>query len=122
MAAVEAALTPARTLPKFVQVGPYRLEVILTDKIPTEWGVTADDAGMVVLDVGRIWIRKSLCHDRQVEVLWHEIGHVLSSLAPLEFDDPTVEEAIVARLAPLYVDFIRRNPKVVAYTQETASR
>lgn len=104
-------MTASRLIPKTVHVGPYHLRVVVTNNL------ASDDAGEVVIDEGVIRIREDMTHDRQVEVLVHEIGHVHCSLAGFGFEEE-VEEAVVARLATLQVDTFRKNPKLVAYIQE----
>lgn len=98
-------------LPKVIELGPWHTKVRFDADLPI------DVAGMWDVDAAEISLKPGLAHDRVVEVTVHESLHALVWMAGLGFDED-VEESVVGRLAPLVVEWIRRNPRLVAFIQE----
>lgn len=113
--------------PTHVDVGPWRLEVIV-DRSAID---RAGQEGRRILTGsyqprdGHVLIEPDLPHDLEVETLVHELLHALLDLTAMgsaSNDDgdgavlrPDTEELVVRALSPALLDMLRRNADLVAY-------
>lgn len=100
--------------PRHVDVGPYRYKVVLDraaiDRKSVEFEHALD--GKFDLVGQTITLSPELGFDGLRDTLLHELLHAL--LVTLELDGKK-EERIVLALAPLLLDTLRRNPKLVRF-------
>ena len=102
------------TRPSRVTVGPFVVRIIGGD--PAVGMLDAGDAGCYDHLRGTIAVRDGLAPLPEREVVVHETLHVATEVAGLrdELGDEK-EEAVVRRLAPVVLDILRRNPRLVEY-------
>ena len=94
---------------EFLQVGPFRYAVVF-DREPL--AIAGDALGSTLTPDQRIIIRPGLPADQLADTVLHEALHALCDVAQL-FSSPRTEETVVSRLAPLLLDLLRRNPRLV---------
>lgn len=105
--------------PARVQVGPYRLDVAVSNRRLAEHSVHRGDRpdaldGGCDLSGGRILIRERLGRDAFADTLLHEVLHACLAITGCSLD-VDAEEQVVLPLAPLLFDTLRRNPDLAAY-------
>lgn len=72
----------------------------------------------------RIVLKPGLARDREAVTVVHEVLHAMLDTAGLGEDLQAVpypgdlEEAVINRLAPVLLDVLRRNPRLVSYLLE----
>lgn len=94
-------------MPSVIQIGPYRFAVELNE--------TAD-SGQFLHESQKILIGPENGPDARADTLLHEVLHGHFVLLGLREDiSKKLEEKIVLALAPLLLDTLRKNPKLVAY-------
>jgi Zn-dependent peptidase ImmA (M78 family) len=96
--------------PSKVRVGPLVYSVVLDDaKVPVDhYGICDKDRTEIHLDPDQSEIRLRLS-------LVHELLHALSDLGDLRDMDSVAEEERVVRMAPVLLQVIRENPKLLEY-------
>ena len=106
-----------KPFPKAVQVGPYRYTVecdqAAIDRAGQEMG--GNLAGHANHAALRIDLAPDLARDYEAETLLHEVLHGVFCVTGIGRDFRDAEEPIVARMAPMLLDVLRRNPDLVAY-------
>jgi len=67
-----------------------------------------------------IWLERHAGHDGQRATFLHEHLHAIFAIAGMRADLLTAEteERVVKCLAPMLLDFLRANPKAIAYMLE----
>ena len=67
-----------------------------------------------------IWLERHAGHDGQRATFLHEHLHAMFAIVGLRADMLTVatEERVVKLLAPILLDFLRTNPRAIAYMLE----
>ena len=108
-------------IPRFIQVGARRYSIRCSqadiDAESVEQG--AELHGMTNTTAMRITLNPKNSPDRQRDTLMHESLHAILDLAGLNQDlGQEMEERVVNRLAPVLLDALRRNPRLVAYLME----
>lgn len=111
--------------PKRIQVGPYGIDVFVSDKKVAEHALSRGDrpdtlAGGCDVSGGRIVLAQKPTHDYRAETLLHEVLHAcfVVMATPLEHD---VEEETIGALSPVLLDTLRRNPALTAYLLDDGS-
>lgn len=101
--------------PRHITLGPHRFTVDSTDETGTllhDEGARGDsrpDQLLIRIDTRRP-------HTAVAETLLHEALHCAWQLTPLRTThDDAGEEAVVTALAPLLLELLQRNPKLLRY-------
>lgn len=96
--------------PATVQVGPLTYAVVLDDaKVPVDhYGICDKDRTEIHIDPDQSDVRLRLS-------LLHELLHALSDLGDLKDADSVAEEERVVRMAPVLLQLLRDNPKLLDY-------
>lgn len=95
-------------MPRVVKVLGQRIEVSHPAHIESEDG----RVGEADLQHGYIMVGKHQSPDQQKDTFLHEVLHLCALQGGVD------DEATVARLAPILLDFMRRNPNAVNYLTE----
>lgn len=106
--------------PKKVQVGPYRLDIlvnqILLDVVNAATGDGVTGVGRCDIEQGRLIISPKLGPDAMAETVLHEIVHAINYASGLNDElGADVEEKVTRMIATPLLDVLRRNPGLVRY-------
>jgi hypothetical protein len=105
-------------LPAAVKVG-CRTYTIRTDQAAARRLREDGDRGRTRAEAGEIVIDSSLADDMLRETLLHEVLHAAWDVTPLRLEPyEEHEEAVITAFAPLLLDALRQNPRLVAYLTE----
>lgn len=110
--------------PRRVQVGPYRLALIVDTKRLDEEAVECgkrrgEFAGRTNVADGTIYLRDDLAPDYAAETLLHELMHACFVTVGDPLNDEAEEQACSA-LAATLLDTLRRQPRLLAYLIDPA--
>lgn len=98
--------------PASIKVGPFVYAVKRWKRLPAEnaeaWGM-CDRASTVIL------LAETTSHQKQREVLLHEVLHAIYGVTGLHHKDGAPEELVVTDLSPTLLSVLRDNPDLVAY-------
>ena len=98
--------------PRSVRVGPHVYSVTTEQR-------HSDDYGETQIDRCEIRLAGKQGPSQLRETLLHESLHAMTSLAGLRVEwGEDRDESCVTRLAPILLDFLRRNPRVVEFLVE----
>jgi len=95
-------------VPPTITIGPHTYSVEVCDDIP---GALIGETNSMQLTIR---LHSDMPESVTAETLLHECLHGIWDLTPLRDFDDSVEESVVAALAPPLLDLLRRNPKLVA--------
>ncbi|MFZ4431667.1 MAG: hypothetical protein ACOYOQ_00570 [Microthrixaceae bacterium] len=94
--------------PGKLRVGPFTYRVVVDEgRIPSDLYGACDKSHHVIS------LHPNQSGDRLRATLLHEVIHALCDVAAV--DDDKAEEAVATRLAPLLLDVLRDNPRLVEY-------
>jgi hypothetical protein len=104
------------TVPKDVRLLTQRVVVKMAKDL--EWddnGHRHEAFGLFVPQERLIYLRKGMAPDYERQTFLHENLHLIIETANILTDD---EEALVHRLSPILLSWLRENPDAVEYLQE----
>jgi hypothetical protein len=104
--------------PKRIKVGPVSYELSSSRAEINEASVSEKVSliGYADHSLLKIILHPDMAAGRKREVLLHETLHCLTTLAGINAElDEDDEEKFVNRLAPVLLDLLRRNPRLVGY-------
>jgi hypothetical protein len=102
--------------PRNVKIGPFKYALRWSVRVPEQehgplYGYCDNDEQIIYCR------RTGVHHDQIADTLMHEILHAALHVGRTNLTE-NQEEKVVAALAPLLLDILRRNPQVLAYLQE----
>lgn len=105
--------------PKEFFIGTYRFVVKWSNKkAEAHHGAGDTTAGVSFVGTQRVIMRTDMGHDVERETVLHEFLHQALGVVRLDLKE-NLEERVVGALAPQLLNFLRQNPELVEYVQET---
>jgi hypothetical protein len=93
----------------------YHIKDLSLDASHGEHSATLDVLGICDSDEQVIFIEQAQGKDKTAETFLHENLHAIIAMAGLREELADNEEVIVKRLAPIMLDWLRRNPNVYTF-------
>jgi hypothetical protein len=105
-------------LPKTIQVGPIPYKLVRNQRLVDEYSLETHQNAIATVEYATqtIALGDNLGKEQEDETLVHESLHAI--LRGLGFWEQNNDEHFVQALAYSWTDWIKRNPKLIAFIQE----
>jgi len=109
------------SLPTFIDIGPYHY-VVTTDELTRQRAQENSHTsllGQTNLDTLVMVLNRDQPVSLMRETFLHEILHTITAITGISFEfGPDKDEALIRRLSPTLLAFLRSNPDVVSYLMD----